>query len=133
LLKGLAHICFYTQQLENIFQFYTSVLGFEHSFDFVNTENERYGFMLHSGGTACLEFFNGDVEVDSKNAYKHFCIEVEDIEEYLIKLKGANVDCTEIKMGKDNTLNFWFNDIDENLIEVHQYNLNSKEIKHPKE
>ena len=81
MIKGFAHICFTVRDLDSAIAFYQDKLGFRHAFDFINDQGKRFGVYLHIGGRCFIELFQGEVGAPpEKPAYKHFCLEVDDIE-----------------------------------------------------
>jgi len=127
-IVGLAHVCFTVSDLEKSLEFYENKLGFKFCFDFVNDKGERFGVYLHIGGRNFIELFIGKPEPpDQKQSYRHFCLEVDDIQETVSKLRSNGVDVSEVKMGSDNSWQAWLSDPDGNRIELHQYTKESKQ------
>ena len=87
MIKGIAHVCFVTPQLDALAAFYTEKLGLEPAFDFVEN-GERRGVYLHAGGRSFIELFAGKVGPSpDEPAFRHFCLEVDDIEKALADLR----------------------------------------------
>jgi len=128
MIKGLAHICFTVSNLEESIAFYKDKLGLSPAFDFINDNNERFGIYLHIGERNFIELFKGNSDKsDQKGSYKHFCLEVDDINAIADDLKKKGVDVTEVKMGSDHGWQAWLSDPDGNRIELHQYTPESKQ------
>ncbi|MBM3238192.1 VOC family protein [Candidatus Poribacteria bacterium] len=128
MIVGLAHICFTVSNLEESIAFYQDKLGLLPAFDFINDKGERFGIYLHVGRRNFIELFKGNPEhFNQKQAYRHFCLEVDDIQSIASELRTRGVDISEIKMGSDNSWQAWLSDPDGNRIELHQYTPKSKQ------
>jgi glyoxylase I family protein len=128
MIVGLAHICFTVSNLEESINFYKDKLGLSPAFDFINDKNERFGIYLHIGGRSFIELFKGNSEQsEQKQSYKHFCLEVDDIQSTASELRKRGVEVSEVKMGSDNSWQAWLSDPDGNRIELHQYTPESKQ------
>ena len=128
MIVGLAHICFTVSNLEESINFYKDKLGLSPAFDFINDKNERFGIYLHIGGRSFIELFKGNPEQsEQKQSYKHFCLEVDDIQSTASELRKRGIEVSEVKMGSDNSWQAWISDPDGNRIELHQYTPESKQ------
>ncbi len=128
MITGLAHICFVVSDIDRSIAFYKDKLGFSPAFDFINEKGERFGIYLHIGGRNFIELFKGNPNPSDQNqSYRHFCLEVDDIQQTVSKLRSNGVDVSEIKMGSDNSWQAWLSDPDGNRIELHQYTKESKQ------
>jgi catechol 2,3-dioxygenase-like lactoylglutathione lyase family enzyme len=128
MIKGFAHICFNVSDLEKSIHFYQDKLGFSRGFDFIDDKGKLFGVYLHISGRSFIELFeNKSIDPNKGNSYKHFCLEVDNLEETVKELKAKNIECTEIKLGSDNSYQSWIKDPDGNLIELHYYTLKSKQ------
>jgi len=128
MIVGLAHVCYTVNDLEASIDFYQNKLGFSHAFDFVNDEGRRFGVYLHIGGRNFIELFEGKVDRSVKGySYRHYCLEVDNIEDIASELRGRGVEVTQVKMGSDNSWQAWLTDPDGNRIELHQYTRESKQ------
>ncbi len=128
MITGLAHVCFTATDLEVSIDFYQSKLGFAHAFDFINDEGKKFGVYLHIGARNFIELFEGKVDRTVKGySYRHFCLEVDDIDATASELRNRGVEVTPVKMGSDNSLQAWLSDPDGNRIELHQYTRESKQ------
>ena len=129
MIKGFAHICFNVLDLEKSIKFYSGALGFKHGFDFINDKGVRFGVYLHIGGRNFIELFeNKDVLPAKDTSYKHFCLEVDNLEETVKELNSKNIATTPIKLGSDNSYQSWLEDPDGNKIELHYYTPKSKQL-----
>lgn len=128
MIVGLAHICFTVSDLDKSISFYKDILGFSPAFDFINDKGERFGIYLHIGGRNFIELFIGKPQpADQNQSFRHFCLEVDDMQETVSKLRSNGVEVSEIKMGSDNSWQAWLSDPDGNRIELHQYTKESKQ------
>ena len=128
MIKGFAHICFHVRDLDASIEYYGGKLGFAHGYDYLDENGARYGVYLHIGGRSFIELFRGNLEPRSdKQSYRHFCLEVEDIEATTAQLRDQGVAVTPVKTGKDHSLQAWLTDPDGNRIELHQYTRESRQ------
>jgi catechol 2,3-dioxygenase-like lactoylglutathione lyase family enzyme len=128
MIRGLGHLCFVAKDLEASIEFYRDALGMAPAFDFINENGERYGIYLHAGGRNFIEIFQGDPSKrDDSQSYRHFCLEVEDIEGTTAAIREHGVEVTPVKMGKDHSWQAWLEDPDGNRIELHEYTDKSKQ------
>jgi catechol 2,3-dioxygenase-like lactoylglutathione lyase family enzyme len=122
MITGMAHICFTVADLDRSRKFYEGALGFKHAFDFKRDTGEIYGHYFHIGGRCFIELFKGPVEPPIKGqSYRHFCLEVDDIQATVKTLRERGVEVGEIKLGDDQSWQAWLADPDGNRIELHQY------------
>lgn len=128
MITALAHVCFTVKDLDASIEFYQDKLGFTHAFDFINDQGVRHGVYLHIGGRSFIEMFQGSYQEPAQGSFRHFCLEVDDIEATAAELRARGVEVTEIKLGKDNSYQCWLADPDGNRIELHQYTPNSQQL-----
>ena len=128
MIKGFAHICFTVKDLDSSIAFYQGKLGFRHAFDFINDQGKRSGVYLYIGGRSFIELFQGELGAPAeKPAYRHFCLEVDDIEKTVAALRAQGIEVGPVKMGGDNSWQAWLADPDGNKIELHAYTEKSKQ------
>ena len=128
MIKGFAHICFHVRDLEASIEYYGGKLGFAHGHDYLDENGTRHGVYLHIGGRSFIELFRGEPEPCSgKQSYRHFCLEVDDIDATTARLRNQGVAVTPVKTGKDRSLQAWLTDPDGNRIELHGYTAESKQ------
>jgi catechol 2,3-dioxygenase-like lactoylglutathione lyase family enzyme len=131
MIRQLAHLNFYTNDLSKIIDFYVNKLGMNVKFTLNNKQGQPFGYYFGCGNTTFLEFFDqamavemwgGKVaELTNGTRYKHFCLEVTGLEEYCKMLQGKGVPVSEISMGMDNARQAWTADPDGNDIELMEY------------
>jgi len=129
MITGLAHVCFIVGDLEASVAFYCDKLGFEPAFEFLRDNGEKFGQYLHIGGRAFLELFQGDPREANADtmSYRHFCLEVDDMESTVAELRERGVEVGKITTGSDNSWQAWLDDPDGNRIELHGYTPRSKQ------
>lgn len=131
MIKGIAHVCFTVADLDTAMEFYCDALGLGHAFDFVNDDGERFGVYLKAGRRTFVELFEGEVPEDAKcPSYRHFCLEVDDIESTVAELRERGVEVSDPHYGDDNSWQAWITDPDGNRIELHAYTEESKQAPH---
>lgn len=131
MIKGLAHLCFNVEDLDRSIDFYCNKLGLKQAFDFNNEDGKRYGLYLHAGDRTFIELFAGQPQQrDDGQSYKHFCLEVDDLEATVRQLRGQDVDVSEPRLGRDQSWQAWIVDPDGNRIELHQYTPQSWQAPH---
>jgi catechol 2,3-dioxygenase-like lactoylglutathione lyase family enzyme len=128
MVKGFAHICFTVTDLDSAIAFYQGKLGFRHAFDYFNDQGKRYGVYLHISGRSFIELFQGEVAPPAeKAAYRHFCLEVDDIEKTAAALRAQGVAVSAVTRGNDRSWQAWLADPDGNRIELQAYTEQSKQ------
>jgi len=131
MIKGIAHVCFTASDLDASLAFYRDALGMDHAFDFVDERGRRTGVYLRAGGRTFIELFEGEVAAGAEGqppqAYRHFCLEVDDIQAAVAALRSRGVEVTEPKLGTDQSWQAWLADPDGNRIELHQYTPDSRQ------
>ena len=129
MINGLAHACFIVGDLASSIAFYRDKLGFEPAFEFVRDDGTKFGQYLHIGGRTFIELFQGEPREANgeKMSYRHFCLEVDDMESTVAELRERGVEVSEITTGSDNSWQAWLDDPDGNRIELHGYTPQSKQ------
>ena len=129
MITGIAHICLSVSDLEKMEKFYVEKLGLAHAFDFVNEDGRRYGMYLQVGNRNFIELFEGrSKDIATVNpSFKHFCLEVNDIQSMVEKLRSRGVDVTDPMLGSDNAWQAWVTDPEGNAIELHCYTPESRQ------
>ena len=131
MIVGLAHVCFIVSDLDASLAFYHEKLGLKPAFDFIRDSGERFGVYLHVGARTFIELFGGQAAPAGEGqSYKHFCMEVDDLEQTVCELRGGGVEVSDPKQGDDRSWQAWLTDPDGNRIELHQYTPASKQAPH---
>lgn len=128
MITGLAHLCFTVSNLEKSVAFYRDVLGLTPAFDYIDENGHWYGQYMHVGERNFIELFEGQLGQPAPGqAYRHFCLEVDDIHATVATLRERGLEVTDIKTGKDRSYQAWITDPDGNRIELHCYTPESKQ------
>ncbi|MDH7570286.1 MAG: VOC family protein [Armatimonadota bacterium] len=118
MIRGIAHVCFTVRNLDAALAFYCEGLGLRHAFDFRRESGERYGVYLHAGGRNFIELFQGTLaEPAPGQAYRHLCLEVDNIEESVAAMRVRGIDVSPVKMGADHSWQAWITDPDGNRMD----------------
>lgn len=122
MIRGVAHVCFVVKDLGRTDEFYCCALGLKVAFDFRNEQGRRIGIYIKVGPRSFLEFFEGSPgETPSPCAFRHICLEVDDMQEAVCALRGRGIEVSDVSLGKDRSYQAWLKDPDGISIELHQY------------
>ncbi len=120
-LKRIAHICLGALDLEATEKFYCGALGCTKAFDFVRG-GKRIGFYMRAGGDTFIEVFLQDlIDTKAPAPIRHLCLEVEDIDGMIGRVKAAGYGIGEKKLGADRSWQVWTADPAGVKIEFHEY------------
>ena len=140
MIKQLAHLCFYTDQLDRMVAFYRDVLGFPVKFTMRNDDGFEFGYYFATGQTTFVEIFDqqGAVRQWGGSAvprgpnegvrYGHYCFEVTGLEAFCAGLVAKDVAVIPIKVGMDHSKQAWIKDPDGNSIELMEYTPRSLQL-----
>ena len=121
MIKGLAHLCIFANNLERSLDFYCGTLGLKRHFDF-HKNGQLYGFYLEVAPVQFVEIFQADSATNIKRQrIHHFCLEVADIDALCRRLTERGVSFRPKKLGCDQTWQCWCQDPDGLDIEFQQY------------
>lgn len=126
MITGIAHACYRVSSLNASLEFYRDKLGLTEAFDFRDEQGRRFGVYLHVGRRNFLELFEGD-HPGSAGSYQHLCLEVDDIESTVAQLREGGLECSDPKLGNDQSWQAWVTDPDGNRIELHGYTPDSRQ------
>jgi len=127
-IKSLAHVCIKTLNLDATSDFYCGALGMEKVFNFVR-KGKLIGFYMKASNETFIEVFLADeVEKIDKQILSHFCLQTDSIEALRKALVEGGYSPKEIKMGADNSFQFWMKDPNGMDIEFQQYTEQSSQI-----
>jgi catechol 2,3-dioxygenase-like lactoylglutathione lyase family enzyme len=131
MIRQLAHLNFFTNDLSKIIDFYVDKLGMPVKFTLNNKEDVPFGYYFDCGNSTFLEFFDQALAIQfwggkgdaltGGTRYKHFCLEVTGLDAYCDKLRSKAVEVTGITTGMDNSRQAWITDPDGNAIELMEY------------
>lgn len=132
MITGIAHLCLSVSDLAKMEDFYAGKLGLAKAFDFVNDQGHRFGLYLKLGRRTFIELFEGrDLAAGAQNAaYRHVCLEVDDIVATVETLRARGVEATDPKLGSDHAWQSWIKDPEGNAIELHAYTPQSWQTPH---
>jgi len=138
MIRQLAHLNFVTNDLDRIIDFYVNKLGMKIKFTLDNNAGQPFGYYFECGNATFLEFFDqamaaevwgGKVEeLTIGTRYRHFCLEVTELDEYCQELKVKGVEVSGIVLGMDNSRQAWIADPDGNQIELMEYGPSSLQL-----
>ena len=141
MIRQLAHVCFFTDQLEAMVAFYRDALGFPVKFTLHTDGGELMGYYFDTGNTTFIEVFaqrlavkqwGGQVQpLTPGSQYKHFCLEVTGISQVKAMLEGRGVAVSAVTLGMDHSLQAWIADPDGNAIELMEYTHTSLQLRQP--
>ncbi|HEX7654350.1 MAG TPA: VOC family protein [Verrucomicrobiae bacterium] len=121
MIKALAHLCVFSQDLERARKFYVAGLGLPVHFEF-HKAGRLFGFYLQITPGQYLEIFQTDAsEAPRRQRIHHFCLEVDDIDAWRERLQQAGITVTPKKLGCDQTWQCWCQDPDGTEVEFQQY------------
>lgn len=138
MIRRLAHLCFVTDQMPAMVEFYTKVLGLPVKFSFQNSDGETFGAYIECGDSSFIEIFDRvlkrkqwggpDEPLVAGNRYGHFCLEVTGLKELKAALEARGAIVGEMRTGMDGSLQAWTKDPDGNAVELMEYTARSKQI-----
>ena len=128
MIKAVAHICISTKDLDATEKFYCSGLGLTKKFNFIRN-NETAGYYLQINENNYIEVFLTDTLSSEKEPQiKHFCLEVDDIDKAIEKIREYGIDITDKKKGCDKSWQAWLTDPNGIKIELHEYTKDSCQV-----
>ncbi len=141
IVRQLAHLCFFTHQLDVMVGFYRDKLGFPVAFTMRNDDGFQFGYYFDLGNHTFLEIFDqagatkmwgGDSTPRKRNDgvyFGHFCLEILGLEETCAELRARGVEIRRpIKTGIDHSRQAWIEDPDGNSIELMEYTAKSLQL-----
>ena len=123
MFKHIGHVAIRAKDIEVTASFYCDMLGMKEAFRMNNGENGKLSMIyLFAAPGQFIEIFpDGTIERQYSPAVigvSHFCIEVDNIEDTLEKLRAAGIPVDqELKTGASGCKMFWTHDPDGNRIE----------------
>jgi lactoylglutathione lyase len=137
MIKKLAHVCLFTDQLDAMIAFYRDTLGFPVKFTMKNDDGFAFGYYFACGGVTFVEIFHqrgaakqwggkvGEIRPSHDARLRHFCFEVENLESVVAQLTSRGVTVRPIGVGMDHSKQAWIKDPDGNDIELMEYTARS--------
>jgi catechol 2,3-dioxygenase-like lactoylglutathione lyase family enzyme len=127
-IKSLAHVCIKSTDLDATMEFYCGALGMTKHFDFTR-KGKVIGFYMKAENATFVEVFLADeVEKINKQVLHHFCLETSSIEALRKALVERGYAPGEIKMGADQTTQFWMKDPNGMDLEFQEYTDQSAQL-----
>ncbi len=121
LVRQIAHICLFANDIDTTADWYQRVLGITKVFDFTR-DGRVFGYYLDAGANTYIEVFeNTDSQSSENPKIGHICFEVIDIDEAIAHVRELGYQATDKARGCDDTLQSWITDPDGVKIELHQY------------
>ena len=140
MIKKLAHLCLFTDQLDNMIAFYRDVMGFPVKFTMKNDDGFDFGYYFASGDMTFIYILDqkgavkqwggavGPIRQNSDTHMRHFCFEVDGIEALVAELEGKGIKVRPLKVGMDHSKQAWIKDPDGNDIELMEYTAKSLQL-----
>jgi len=138
MIRQLAHLCFHTDHIEQMVKFYRDGLNLPIKFTLNTDDGELMGYYFDCGNASFIEIFDqalaikqwgGQVQaLKPGGLYKHFCLEVNGLEETRRALLARGILVSEIRVGMDHSRQAWIADPDGNAIELMEYTHASRQL-----
>lgn len=142
MIRQLAHVCFYTDRIEEMKKFYVDTLGLTFHFPMKNPEGKVFGIYLSAGAHTFIEIFDrkgaqamwggDDASIVRGTSVKHLCFEVSGLDDYRAHLIAKGLDVSEPRMGMEGSRQAWTADPDGTPIELMEYAFNSWQLQAPR-
>ncbi len=128
-LKTIAHTCIKSSDLDRTLDFYCGGLGLERQFNFTR-KGRVIGFYLKVSERTFIEVFETKeiVRTEANSSLGHYCLETDDMEAVRQRLVDRGFAPGEIKMGVDQSRQFWITDPSGVPIEFHEYTEHSAQL-----
>ncbi|OGJ94142.1 MAG: glyoxalase [Candidatus Raymondbacteria bacterium RifOxyC12_full_50_8] len=139
MIRQMAHICFYTKNIDAMVDFYSKKLSMPIKFTLDLEDGTPFGYYFDCGNSTFIEIFSQELAVKQwggtiekliqGNQYQHLCFEVTRLDAFVEGLKKKGVEVSDITIGMDNSNQAWVNDPDNNAIEFMEYTGKSLQLK----
>ena len=120
MIKGIAHTCYLTTDLERVIAFYNAI-GLPVAFEFKRDDGTRFGAYIRAGNRTFMEFFQSNDKPAGAATYRHICLEVDDINKTVADIRAKGITVSDPTLGSDQSWQAWLADPDGNPIELHAY------------
>jgi len=128
MISRLAHVCLNVRDVGRTMSFYQDVLGLPVHFTFTKHGRVIGAYFLIAPRNFVEAFETPDVQTVN-TGITHFCLETPDIDAAISELTGKGVACTPKSLGCDQAWQTWLQDPDGNRIELHQYTVESYQLR----
>ena len=125
--KNLAHVCINVKDINRTIEFYSEKMGLPIMFTF-EKNGKKIGAYFKISDSNFIEAFEKKDLQGINTGIVHFCIEVDDIDQFMREMRKKEIECSEKKMGCDHSWQTWLSDPDGNRFEIHQYTAESAQI-----
>jgi catechol 2,3-dioxygenase-like lactoylglutathione lyase family enzyme len=127
-LTSIAHVCIFAANLDATLRFYCA-LGLRKQFDFTK-QGRVIGYYLRVSENTFIEVFEkpGANGATSASNLSHICLETDAIEGLRQQMADAGYQPGDIKLGCDQSYQFWIKDPNGVDIEFHQYTPQSAQL-----
>ena len=127
-IKSVAHVCIKTTDLAKTNDFYCGALGMTKQFNFTRKGRVIGGYFKAANDTFIEVFLADEVERLGKQVLNHFCLEAESVEALRNSLVARGLTVGELKMGADQSPQFWMKDPNGLDLEFQQYTPKSAQL-----
>jgi catechol 2,3-dioxygenase-like lactoylglutathione lyase family enzyme len=127
-IKSVAHVCIKTTDLARTEEFYCDALGLTKHFNFIRQGKVIGGYFKAANETFVEVFLADEVERAGKQVLNHFCLETESIKALRDALIARGLTVGELKLGADQTPQFWMKDPNGLDLEFQQYTPKSAQL-----
>lgn len=138
MIRQLAHICFFSDRVDEMLDFYTHKLGLKMKFTMKTKEDITFGYYFECGQSTFIELFDRSLALKewggergslaNRTHYQHLCFEVIDLLRFRQRLMEQGLEVTEITEGLDFSRQAWIKDPDGNAIEIMEYTSKSLQL-----
>ncbi len=139
MIRQLAHVCLYTDRLQEMRRFYGDTLGLRFAFPLNDGGGKPFGFYFDAGNTTFIEIFDrkgaqamwggNDARTEPGTAFRHLCFEVTGLDQLRTTLRARGIEVTEPRVGMDLSRQAWVADPDGNRIELMEYTASSAQLR----
>lgn len=121
MINQIAHVCISSSDLDKTRHFYCEGLGFRKVFDFVR-DGEVVGHYFGVTDNTFIEvFIQNEIDTQVTAPVRHFCLEVDSIDDVRALLAPKGYEVSERKLGRDGSYQAWVTDPSGVRIEFHEY------------
>jgi lactoylglutathione lyase len=138
MIRQLAHLCFFSDQIDQMVKFYCDGLGLPVKFTLNNDAGQIMGYYFECGSSTFIEVFDqekavkqwgGKIQANVPGGlYQHFCLEVTDLEGVKQELETRGIQVSAVTTGIDFSRQAWINDPDGHAIELMEYTHQSMQL-----
>jgi catechol 2,3-dioxygenase-like lactoylglutathione lyase family enzyme len=138
-IRQLAHLCLFTDQLGEMRRFYADTLGLRLAFPLRNPAGEAFGLYFDAGHSTFVEVFDRagaqamwggrDARIERGTAFRHLCFEVTGLDALRTQLRARGLEVSEPTVGMDGSRQAWTADPDGNPVELMEYTAESAQLR----